>query len=371
MARLAQLSRVQLGPQCSSPPSNEFSQQKRQATMAELAAKSDDARVPVTVLIGYLGAGKTTLLNRILTEKQDTKYAVIVNEFGELGIDDRLVRRRVNAEEDIFEMNNGCICCTVRADLSRILNKLLQPGMKPLDGVIVETTGLADPAPVAQTFFVDEVLKERARLDALVTVVDAKHALTRLGEIKPEGVENEAVEQVAFADRILVNKCDLVDEEQLQRVEAKLRSLNKLAPLVRCTKGTGFALDFVLGVKAFSLAKVLEMEPDFLDEDGEHQHDASITSVGLKASKPLDMVSVNGWLTELLASKGVDIFRMKGILNIQGQDRKFVFQGVHMLFSGEPLEAWGVDEVRESRLVFIGRNLKFEELDAGLRDCLA
>jgi G3E family GTPase len=343
--------------------------------MAELASQMDnmdtDARVPVTVLIGYLGAGKTTLLNRILTEKQDTKYAVIVNEFGELGIDDRLVRRRVNAEEDIFEMNNGCICCTVRADLSRILNKLLQPGMKPLDGVIVETTGLADPAPVAQTFFVDEVLKERARLDALVTVVDAKHALTRLGEIKPEGVENEAVEQVAFADRILVNKCDLVDEEQLQRVEAKLRSLNKLAPLVRCTKGKGFALDFVLGVKAFSLAKVLEMEPDFLDEDGEHQHDSSITSVGLKASKPLDMVSVNGWLTELLASKGVDIFRMKGILNIQGQERKFVFQGVHMLFSGEPLEAWGADEVRESRLVFIGRNLKFEELDAGLKDCLA
>ena len=343
--------------------------------MAELASQMDkmdtDERVPVTVLIGYLGAGKTTLLNRILTEKQDTKYAVIVNEFGELGIDDRLVRRRVNAEEDIFEMNNGCICCTVRADLSRILNKLLQPGMKPLDGVIVETTGLADPAPVAQTFFVDEVLKERARLDALVTVVDAKHALTRLGEIKPEGVENEAVEQVAFADRILVNKCDLVDEEQLQRVEAKIRSLNKLAPLVRCTKGQGFALDFVLGVKAFSLKKVLDMEPDFLDEDGEHQHDATITSVGLKASKPLDMVSINGWLTELLASKGVDIFRMKGILHIQGQERKFVFQGVHMLFSGEPLEAWGVDEVRESRLVFSGRNLKFEELDAGLRDCLA
>ena len=340
--------------------------------MAELASKKDkDGRVPVTVLIGYLGAGKTTLLNRILTEKSETKYAVIVNEFGELGIDDKLVRRRVNAEEDIFEMNNGCICCTVRADLSRILNKLLQPGMKPLDGVIVETTGLADPAPVAQTFFVDEVLKERAYLDALVTVVDAKHCLERLGEIKPEGVENEAVEQVAFADRILLNKCDLVDEAQLVRVEAKLRSLNKLAPLVRCEKGRGFALDFVLGVEAFSLAKVLEMEPDFLNEDGEHQHDATITSVGLKATKSLDMVAINGWLTELLANRGVDIFRMKGILHIEGQEKKFVFQGVHMLFSGEPLEAWGPDEVRESRLVFIGRNLSFEDLNPQLQNCLA
>jgi len=192
-----------------------------------MAAMEADTRVPVTVLIGYLGAGKTTLLNRILTEKRDSAYAVIVNEFGELGIDDRLVRRRVDAEEDIFEMNNGCICCTVRADLSRILNKLLAPGMKPLDGVIVETTGLADPAPVAQTFFVDEVLKERARLDALVTVVDAKHALERLGEVKPEGVENEAVEQVAFADRILLNKCDLCDEAHLARVEAKLRALDR------------------------------------------------------------------------------------------------------------------------------------------------
>mmetsp|Transcript_35189 Transcript_35189/g.109051 ORF Transcript_35189/g.109051 Transcript_35189/m.109051 type:complete len:341 (-) Transcript_35189:92-1114(-) len=338
--------------------------------MASQTEAAPDARVPVTVLIGYLGAGKTTLLNRILTEKQGAAYAVIVNEFGELGIDDRLVKRRVNAEEDIFEMNNGCICCTVRADLSRILNKLLAPGMKHLDGVIVETTGLADPAPVAQTFFVDEVLKERARLDALVTVVDAKHVLDRLAEEKPEGVENEAVEQVAFADRILLNKTDLVDEAHLCKVEAKLRSLNKLAPLVRCERGKGFALDFVLGVKAFSLEKVLEMEPDFLDEDGEHQHDDTITSVGLRATTPLDMVSVNGWLTELLASRGQDIFRMKGILHIQGQDDKFVFQGVHMLFSGEPLEPWGPGP-RESRVVFIGRNLDAATLNSELESCYA
>eukprot|EP00629_Pelagomonadales_sp_RCC1024_P017662 CAMPEP_0119263630 /NCGR_PEP_ID=MMETSP1329-20130426/2974_1 /TAXON_ID=114041 /ORGANISM="Genus nov. species nov., Strain RCC1024" /LENGTH=320 /DNA_ID=CAMNT_0007263347 /DNA_START=151 /DNA_END=1109 /DNA_ORIENTATION=+ len=316
-----------------------------------------DTRVPVTVLIGYLGAGKTTLLNRILTEKRDSAYAVIVNEFGELGIDDRLVRRRVDAEEDIFEMNNGCICCTVRADLSRILNKLLAPGMKPLDGVIVETTGLADPAPVAQTFFVDEVLKERARLDALVTVVDAKHALERLGEVKPEGVENEAVEQVAFADRILLNKCDLCDEAHLARVEAKLRALNPQAPLKRTTRHAGFGLDFVLGVSAFSLERVLEVEPDFLDTDGDHAHDDSIASVGLREGRALDMTQVNAWLTELLAEQGVDIFRMKGILHILGQDQKFVFQGVHMLFSGEPLEAWGPREPRESRIVFIGRNL--------------
>ena len=267
-------------------------------------------------------------------------------------------------------MNNGCICCTVRADLSRILNKLLAPGMSQLDGVIVETTGLADPAPVAQTFFVDEVLKERARLDAIVTVVDAMHIVQHLDEVKPEGVENEAEEQIAFADRLVVNKIDLMDEKGLDAVEARLRSLNKIAPLVRCERGAGFALDFVLGIKAFSLEKVLEVEPDFLDTDGEHQHDDSISSVGLKQAGALDMTRVNAWLTDLLANRGVDIFRMKGILNIDGQDQKFVFQGVHMLFSGEPLEAWLPDEKRESRIVFIGRKLDKDELQGHLDSCV-
>ena len=303
--------------------------------MAENCEK--DTRVPVTVLIGYLGAGKTTLLNRILTEKAGAAYAVIVNEFGELGIDDKLVRRRIDAEEDIFEMNNGCICCTVRADLSRILNKLLAPGMKKLDGVIVETTGLADPAPVAQTFFVDEVLKERARLDAIVTVVDAKHVIPRLDEVKPEGVENEAIEQVALADRLLLNKIDLVPEEaDLRRVEARLKLLNRYAPIVRC-ENASVALDHVFGIQAFELERALERDSAFLQVDRDettalqcepvaapwhspgcddlecadpmcgpasrkvgHVHDSQVSSVGFLRGGELEMKRTNEWISTLL-----------------------------------------------------------------------
>jgi G3E family GTPase len=328
-----------------------------------------ERKVPVTVLTGYLGSGKTTLLNRILTEQHGKRLAVIENEFGEVGVDDSLVQQRYETSEDIFEMNNGCICCTVRGDLIRILGKL-QRRRYQLDGIIIETTGLADPGPVAQTFFMDESIKEFARLDAIVTLVDAKHALLHLDEEKPAGVENEAVEQVAFADRLLLNKVDLVaDEAVLAELERRLRLVNKFAPIVRCTNAA-VAMGQVLGIKAFELERVLEMDPDFLT-DGDHVHDDSIFSVGFERDGELDLEKTNAWIATLLRDKGADIYRMKGVLAMAGHADKFVFQGVHMMFSGEPLGPWGDGTPRTNRLVFIGKNLNRAALQASFESCLA
>ena len=323
-----------------------------------------DTRVPVTVVTGFLGSGKTTLVNYILSENHGKRIAVIENEFGEIGIDDALV---IDAEEEIFEMNNGCICCTVRGDLIRILGTLMKRRDK-FDYILVETTGLADPAPVAQTFFVDEEIRAQLRLDAIVTVVDAKHLALHLFEEKEEGIENEALEQLAFADRVLINKVDLVNEEELLLVEKQIRSINAGASLVR-TQMSKVDLDWVLNARAFELSRVLEVDPQFLEES-EHMHDQSITSVGIEVDGSVDLEKINDWLGWLLREKGTEIFRMKGILNINGSENRFVFQGVHMLFDGQPDRAWRADETRVNKMIFIGRNLDRDELNSRFRACL-
>ncbi len=358
---------------------------------AETPVRATPALTPVTVLTGYLGAGKTTLLNRILTEDHGRRYAVIVNEFGEIGIDNDLI---VDADEEVFEMNNGCVCCTVRGDLIRILSGLMKR-KGGFDAIVVETTGLADPGPVAQTFFVDEDVRARTKLDSVTTVVDAKHVLLRLADSK------EAREQIAFADQIVLNKTDLVSPQELATVEARLRRLNPLAPIHRAVR-SDVPLDAILGRGGFDLDRVLEIEPAFLspphgeaghvhdehcghDHDhhdrhhGDHDHhsgghaheDQDIRGVALTLTRPLDGRRVTQWLNDVLQTQGPDILRAKGILDVKGEDKRLVFQAVHMILDGEYQRAWKPEETRYSRMVFIGRNLDEAGLRRGLEACAA
>ncbi len=373
--------------------------------MTDTASAPASGKIPVTVLTGYLGAGKTTLLNRILTEDHGKRYAVIVNEFGEIGIDNDLV---VGADEDVFEMNNGCVCCTVRGDLIRVVAGLMKrqkPGAPAFDAIIVETTGLADPGPVAQTFFVDDDVKAKTTLDSVTALVDAKHVMARLDDSR------EAREQVAFADRIILNKTDLATPAELNAVEARLRALNPLAPITRAERAN-VPLDQVLGLHGFDLERILDIHPAFAnpahgeaghvhDEHCGHDHDHhdhghdhhghldsvdsvdgvsgarghhhgdDIKGISLSLDRPMNGVKFTQWLDRLLGEKGQDILRAKGIIDVQGEDRRLVFQAVHMILEGDLQREWGAAERRWSRAVFIGRDLDEAALKAGFESCAA
>jgi G3E family GTPase len=349
-------------------------------------ATASQDKIPVTVLTGYLGAGKTTLLNRILSEPHGQKYAVIVNEFGEIGIDNDLV---VGADEEVFEMNNGCICCTVRGDLIRIIEGLMKRKGK-FDAIIVETTGLADPAPVAQTFFVDEDVQAKSRLDAVVTVADAKWLSDRLRDAP------EAKNQIAFADVIILNKTDLVSAAELREVEARIRAINPYATLHK-TQRCAVPLDAVLGRNAFDLDRILDIEPSFLDTGDhghehhdhghdhphhdhghhdhhdhgglKHYHDEDMRSLSVKIDGEVDPDKFLPWIQDYIQREGADILRSKGILAFKDEPRRFVYQGVHMIIDGDLQGEWKPEEPRISRMVFIGRHLKEDEIRQGFLAC--